>query len=120
MCRCIAADHGGSAGLPWIEQLIDMCDPSRMQGSGGGAGPRKPATAPPANGHAAGRQCNAGQNGSHGRPSAGYAGHIHNCSATVAYWQPGQKLRKEDLPYPRPNTWSEEAVAVGTMLIFFG
>ena len=71
-------------------------------------------------GHAEGRQCNAGQDGSRARPTAGFAGQIHNSSAAVTYWRVGQKLRGEDLPYPRPNTWLEEAVAVVTMVLFFG
>ena len=90
------------------------------KGSGGGAGPRKPSTAEGTAGHAEGRQCNARQNGSMARPPAGFAGQIHNSSASVTYWHVGQKLRKEDLPYPRPNTWLEEAIAVFTMLMFFG
>lgn len=90
------------------------------KGSGGGAGPRKPSTAEGTAGHAEGRQCNARQNGSMARPPAGFAGQIHNSSASVTYWHVGQKLRKEDLPYPRPNTWLEEAIAVVTMLMFFG
>jgi hypothetical protein len=51
---------------------------------------------------------------------AGFAGHIHNCSASVGYYTRGQPLRSEDIPFPRPNSWWEEAAAILTMQLVFG
>ena len=65
------------------------------------------------------RKCNTSHAGSAGK-RPGFAGYIHDCSSSVAYHVEGQKLRAEDLPPPRPNTWAEECTAIATMLLFFG
>ncbi len=51
---------------------------------------------------------------------AGHAGYIHDSSSSVAYSASGRPLKPDDVPYPRSNTPLEEAVAILTMLIFFG
>lgn len=51
---------------------------------------------------------------------AGFAGYIHDCSASVAYYCKGHPLRSEDIPFPRPNRWWEEAAALITMQLVFG
>lgn len=65
------------------------------------------------------RKCNTSHAGSAGK-RPGFAGYIHNCSSCVAHSLDGHKLRVEDLPPPRPNTWAEECTAIATMLLFFG
>ena len=51
---------------------------------------------------------------------AGFAGYIHNCSASVAYYSKGHPLRSDDIPFPRPNRWWEEAAVMVTMQLVFG
>lgn len=53
-------------------------------------------------------------------PPPGLDRRVMNNSAMVTYVYPGKKVRPEDVPYPRQNTWWEEAVALATMLFVFG
>lgn len=53
-------------------------------------------------------------------PVPGLDPRLKNDSARVTYVHPGKKVRPEDLPYPRKNTWWEEAVAIASMLFVFG
>lgn len=41
-------------------------------------------------------------------------------SCCVARCAPGHRLRPQDVPLPRPNTWQEETVALASMLLIFG
>lgn len=45
---------------------------------------------------------------------------LHNCSARLTQGPDGHTLSQEEVPYPRPNTFWEECIAVTTMLLCFG
>ena len=56
-------------------------------------------------------------------PCAGapvYTAVLHNDSTGLAHYKPGQRLDPASVPFPRPNSFLEEAAAVATMLVFFG
>ena len=45
---------------------------------------------------------------------------LHKQSTGLAHYAPGQRLDPAAVPFPRPNTALEEAVAIVTMLVVFG
>lgn len=44
---------------------------------------------------------------------------LHNNSATGTECPDDYKPKPEDIPYPRPNTWLEEALAISVMLFMW-
>lgn len=43
----------------------------------------------------------------------------HRDSATVTYVPPGTKLQADTVPFPRPNSWWEDGIAVSMMVGLF-
>ncbi len=45
---------------------------------------------------------------------------LRNNSTALTYRQPGERLSKDEVHYPRDNLFCEDVVAIATLLLFFG